>query len=357
MKIPVHNLYYMLCYAWDQLEEGNRISVGQDNFDNTTNLFAKLLISSLKHLQRTGFWKAYRTEQQEISAIRGKLLISPSLKKNVFLQGRAICEVDEFGINIMANQIIKATLRNLLKADDLDARYEDDLHIFLETLASVDDIKIHGRQFSQITISRHNRFYSFLMSLCEMIHDSWLPDPHAKGKFQMRELFQDETRMRRIFQDFIKNFYAQEQTQFPKVTGEHLYWDAVALTDGGLDYLPRMETDVSLIGPNRTMIIDTKYYAQALTEGRHGKKTVQSEHLYQLTSYLTHKALKVDHRPEGMLLYPANGKSLRLQYEIGGFKVSICTVDLSKPWSDIHSELINLLKVELDRSPTSEIAS
>ena len=32
MKIPIQNIYYLLCYAWDKLEEGEKNKVNKDNF-------------------------------------------------------------------------------------------------------------------------------------------------------------------------------------------------------------------------------------------------------------------------------------------------------------------------------------
>lgn len=117
----------------------------------------------------------------------------------------------------------------------------------------------------------------------------------------------------------------------------------IRITEGGSAYLPMMRTDISLTGKDRTLIIDTKYYAQALTVSQYGKEVIHSSNLYQLTTYLDHKQKELPHKPEGMLLYPANGKKLRLKYEIKGNLLSICTVDLSQQWEEIENELLALV--------------
>lgn len=343
MNIPVRNLYYILCYAFDNLEEGKRIEVGQDNFDNTTNLFAKLMISACNHLRSRGFWRSYKESDQELSGIKGKVLFGESLKSNRLMHGKAICLTDEFTLDVLSNQIVKATLNALLRADDLDVKYEQDLQKHVKSLDVVSDIRLNSNLFARTNINRNNQFYRFVIHLCELIFDCWLPDPKVKGKYVMRELLQDEKRMRAIFENFVKNFYAQQDTEFDKVSSETMKWDAISLTDGGSDYLPIMRTDISLRGKSRTLIIDTKYYAQALAISRYGKEVIHSSNLYQLTTYLDHKQKELSHKPEGMLLYPANGKKLRLKYEIKGNLLSICTIDLSQCWEDIENELLSLV--------------
>ncbi len=44
-----------------------------------------------------------------------------------------------------------------------------------------------------------------------------------------------------------------------------------------------------------------------------------------------------------MLLYPTVETDLQLHYELHGHRVSICTIDLSKDWRDIHSRLIDFV--------------
>jgi 5-methylcytosine-specific restriction enzyme subunit McrC len=43
MKIPVRNLYYLLCYAWDRLEEGDVVAAEQEGATELVDLFARVL--------------------------------------------------------------------------------------------------------------------------------------------------------------------------------------------------------------------------------------------------------------------------------------------------------------------------
>ena len=50
MAVPVQNIYYLLCYAWDALEEAERIDVSPEQSLTLTDLFARVLISGAGQL-------------------------------------------------------------------------------------------------------------------------------------------------------------------------------------------------------------------------------------------------------------------------------------------------------------------
>src|SRR5262249_38413889 len=128
-----------------------------------------------------------------------------------------------------------------------------------------------------------------------------------------------------------------------EVKRERIYWAAHSNDDPELQFLPAMQTDISIRQPGRTLIIDAKFYQQTL-QSNFGVETVHSTHLYQLFSYLKNLEPRrgQDATAEGMLLYPVVEKRLRLRYEVPGHTIRVCTVDLAQDWRHIRSELLDL---------------
>ena len=54
MEIPIQNIYYLLCYAWNNLEEKDLIDIKSIQSTNLADLFAKVLISGITHLLKRG---------------------------------------------------------------------------------------------------------------------------------------------------------------------------------------------------------------------------------------------------------------------------------------------------------------
>ena len=67
--------------------------------------------------------------------------------------------------------------------------------------------------------------------------------------------------------------------------------------------LPRMETDVCLRRDGRAIILDTKFYAEALKAGSYGTPRLSSANLYQIFTYLRQQSCKPGwSRPRGFAL-------------------------------------------------------
>jgi 5-methylcytosine-specific restriction enzyme subunit McrC len=152
------------------------------------------------------------------------------------------------------------------------------------------------------------------------------------------DVLRDETKMARVFEDFVRNFYRAEQQAF-SVEPLTISWDAVSLSSGGVGRLPQMRVDVFLKGEGRQIIVDTKYYASALQQF-HGNQSFHSGNLYQIFSYLKNFSMT---GAEGMLWYPQVRYQLDSLFEVQGHKVKIATVGLSKPWPMIERRLLALL--------------
>jgi 5-methylcytosine-specific restriction enzyme subunit McrC len=127
------------------------------------------------------------------------------------------------------------------------------------------------------------------------------------------------------------------------VRAPYIDWDAVPRSDKANELLPTMKTDVTLTSDERVLIIDTKYYKDALS-GQYGKR-LQSANLYQIFAYVKNYEASAgfDGEVEGMLLYPVVGEELRLEYQMSGHRVRVCTVDLAQDWRGVHEELVGLV--------------
>lgn len=106
-----------------------------------------------------------------------------------------------------------------------------------------------------------------------------------------------------------------------------------------------MHTDISLRTPGRTVIIDTKFYAEAFAS-RYETEKLRPAHLYQLTAYLRNLAAAnadSDASAAGVLLYPEVRPLPKLQYQYGPHRVTATGVDLTQDWRTIHQRLLAIV--------------
>ncbi len=66
-------------------------------------------------------------------------------------------------------------------------------------------------------------------------------------------------------------------------------------------------------------------------------------------SYLRNIETKLTHlkniESEGILLYPVVGYQLNENYMLGTHKLSVKTIDLSKPWREIEKQLFAIINI------------
>lgn len=345
MNIPIENLYFLLCYSWNKLEEKNIVQVDYNNNIDLLNLFAKVLASGLQYLNKKGLDKDYVDINEDSRVLKGKLNIQESVKRNLLQKAHVNIDYNEFSDNVLHNQILKSTIRSLLSYHDIDNKIKDLLFPFYKKLYYVNEIRIVKNDFKRIHLHRNNRFYGFLLNICEIIYDSSLINEND-GQIKFKDFSEDETKMRIIFEEFVRNFYKIEQKTY-KVKRENIKYDVTALDEQSLNYLPIMQTDISLESSSRKIIIDTKFYKEALRLNRFGKYTLHSSNLYQMAEYLRNIEMcgGLNANCEGILLYPTVNYHLNLNYEMKGHNISIRTINLNQNWTEIHKDLLALIDV------------
>lgn len=345
MQIPIENIYYILCYAWNKLEEKNIVNVTVSDHTEILNLFARILIVGMNRLLRRGIDRDYLRYGDDTQSLRGKINFQESIKRNLFVYAKAHCEYDEMDHDVIHNQILKATIRKLIYLKYLDKTYRDELIFLLRRFHHISDIDVSDAHFSRVRLHRNNLFYDFLLKICRLVLDNILVNEET-GESKFMDFIRDEKKMALVFEAFLKRFYKLEQSDF-SVISEKIRWDAEPVDEESAESLPIMETDISLESDNRKIIIDAKYYKKALVEGRFGKEIIHSGHLYQLAAYLKNMEVRggVNSKCEGILIYPAVEKELNLGYKkLLGHRVSVRTINLNQSWKKIEKDLLSFLK-------------
>ncbi|MEA3273507.1 MAG: 5-methylcytosine-specific restriction endonuclease system specificity protein McrC [Patescibacteria group bacterium] len=343
MEIPIINIYYLLCYAWDKLEEKDVVNVKEEDHTKLLDLFAKILINGMNHLIRKGLDRNYIDIKEDSKRIKGKINFNETLKRNLLVRCEISCEFDDFSYNILHNRIIKTVIGGLVRNDEVDQELRDELNKIYRLLKEIDEIRLSSKIFNAVKLNRNNYFYDFLIKVCRLIYENYLiTEETGKGKF--RDFIRDEVKMRMLFEDFVRNFYRKEQNEF-SVTRELIAWNVKAENDEDMSYMPRMETDISLKSKSKKIIVDTKYYKEAIKGQYKNKEKLISNNLYQMFAYINNIENKggLNKKCTGILLYPTVKKDLDLKYKIPNHNLQIKTINLNQEWKKIHKDLLSVI--------------
>lgn len=78
-KIPIDNIYYMLCYAWDKLDYLDRNKVGILEENDVLNLFSRIFVNEVNFIIKKGLYREYNSFEEESSIIKGKINLNKSI--------------------------------------------------------------------------------------------------------------------------------------------------------------------------------------------------------------------------------------------------------------------------------------
>ena len=344
MRIPIKNLYYLLSYAWDKLNQADNMQVSQDDYNNSLDLLARLFISGANRLLKKGLDKSYFEEADEYTGIKGKLVFNETLNRQLHKNGKTFCQFDTYTANVTKNQILKSTMRLLTKIPELDRELNSDAWACFYRFSEIDDITIEPDVYRSVAKERLSSSYKLLFDISQLLYEHASLNEES-GKFTFKDFSRDHQALASLFEKFVFNFFKKEQSKFI-VRRENISWEATPINNSDLSLLPNMQTDITLESNDNKIIIDTKFYKNA-TSTYFSKESFNSSNLYQIYSYLNN--LEKDKKNinnancSGILLYPTVDKEIDEQYQMGDHKIRLATVDLSKDWKIISQRLLSLV--------------
>ncbi|HHU96103.1 MAG TPA: 5-methylcytosine-specific restriction endonuclease system specificity protein McrC [Petrimonas sp.] len=341
MQIPIQNIYYLLCYAWNKLEEKDIVNVNEIDSTELVDLFAKVLANSCSRLLKQGLDRYYVEHEDVVMGIKGKLNFTATIKQNILPLSKTVCIYDEFDYNILHNQILKTTIEKLLRTKNLDATIKDELRKVYLKFPPISEIVIRKAMFNQIRLHRNNYHYDFILKVCQIVNENLFID-ESKGNYKFKDFTRDEKAMARLFEAFVRNFYKIETSL--SVSSDYIEWQFESDNVEDIEMLPIMRTDITLRSENRKIIIDTKYYKEAF-QTRYDKQKINSSNLYQLFSYLNNQVTdsEITRNCEGILLYPSIRDDFVYSYKYKNHKIRVMSINLNQNWQKIETDLLNIV--------------
>jgi len=339
--IPIQNVYYMLSYAFQVLNEQGYKNIATEQFNNTAELMAAILAKGIAVQIKRGLGKEYIPQTEPLSALRGKIDIAESIKTQTMLKKQMICTYDEFSVNGTMNRIIKSTVELLLRSDISKARKKE-LRKLMVYFGDVEPIDLYTVNWN-IQYNSNNQTYRLLISICYLVVKGLL-QTNSDGSTRLME-FVDEQRMCRLYEKFILEYYRKE---YPEITANasQIPWQ---LDDGIGAMLPVMQTDIMLTYKEKVLIIDAKYYTHT-TQSQFDTHTLHSGNLYQIFTYVKNKEIELaaqPHEVSGMLLYAKTDEAVlpNNSYVMSGNKISVKTLDLGCDFSEIANQLNKIVEM------------
>ncbi len=134
---------------------------------NFIDKLIKNFLNLTQNLIKSFIRKNYCSTEKSLSALKGKILLSETLKSPKLIMGNIVCKFDDFTLDILDNQLIKAALINLKPIANTNQQ-----NLIRQLLVNLENVMI--KKFPKINLERirYNRFnfrYKEVHTYCKMI--------------------------------------------------------------------------------------------------------------------------------------------------------------------------------------------
>lgn len=340
-NIWIHNIYYMLSYAFEELKKNNYEYIAREEFERIQDLFAEILYKGVSAQLKRGLHREYVNRTEDLSVLRGRLDIRGTINNQLRCRNMLRCEYDDLSENNLFNRILKATLSLLCRKRSVSPVRRAKLKQLMPFFLEVDEIDIRNIRWNSFVYQRNNQAYRMLINICYFIIDGMLMTTET-GKYRMAT-FSDE-HMCRLFERFVLEYYRVHHRELSP-NPDRIAWNICPEEATMIDFLPAMRSDIVLHRGDQTLVIDTKYYSHAMQ--RHfDKSTIHSANMYQIFTYVKNLDVEDTGKVSGLLLYAKTDEDITpdLSASFGKNRIRVKTLDLNQKFSGITQQLEELLE-------------
>lgn len=334
----------MLSYAFKELRKNNFTSVAKEKFDNIQDLFAELLFRGVSLLLKQGLHRGYVDMNDNLTTLRGKINLAETLKLRVRGSHKLNCEFDEFSENNMFNQIIGTTLDLLFKHHQIKSERRVKIKKILPFFSEVVNIDLKQVRWNTLKFDRNSLNYQLLIYLCYFLSNNYLFS-QERGNYKHIGVT-DTQKMSRLFEKFVLEYFRLEHPEL-KAASRQIDWNINKEESSAYNILPILQTDIMLSFPDRTLIIDTKYYGETM-QSKFDKRTIHSNNQNQIFTYVMNHDNSGNGKTDGMLLYAKTQEEIHPDGHITyprGNRTFYRTLDLYQDFDIIKCQLDSIAKM------------
>ena len=266
------------------------------------DVFVRLFLNEVNILIKRGIARLYQTEDENLTYLKGKLLVSQQVRHNLVMKYRHYMSYDELSTDRPENRLIRSALQ--WAVNRVQGETEHLCQELLFHFSSVPRSKTITQDMKAWQKGRHLRHYEPVRPWLEMIFNEHSPTSISGNRKMLSLLFP----MERVFEHYVA---LQLKRQFPdydistQVRQESLL-RFTPYTSDNEEKLFQLRPDLYIKHEGSVIIADTKW--KLINENLAGKKyNISEADIYQMLAY-NQTYQKHQETSEIWLIYPRSEK-------------------------------------------------
>lgn len=319
-KIGIRRALFLISYALNPKD-------WRDDIVDTTDemlINEAIAIPFIRHVRnavKRHVLHGYRTTDDSLHGIRGRLRFSDQLRRHQRLTVPVEVSYDEYSPDIIENQILLAALVKLRRLRRLPVEIQHDISRLAHALSDVTQLEFHPRQVPNVPITRLNRHYAPALALGRLMLRNRTIEL-APGAASSKSLLFD---MAAVFETFVHTALREALRLAPHEFPPSDDRRVIRLDRAGSI---RLRPDITWWAQGACALVgDIKYKRTETGDGKHAD-------LYQLLAY-TH-ATQLDN---GTLIYAHTESATATHTTIGGTTLHIEALHLHGEPTEILGEI------------------
>lgn len=341
----IKNIYYMLSYVYADLIQYDYKNIDVEEFKNIGDILSIILFKSVSKQIKRGLLKSYSKNKIETTTVRGKINIKKSISLKSNNKNELCCEFHILSINNYLNSIIKTAMYFLILSKNVSKQNKNKLKKLILLFSEVDLLDYDKIKWDKIKWDKSNKSYKSMINISYLVLNELLMTDE-NGKYEM-SMFLSEKQIYTIYEKFVFSYYKKHhQNLCPNAS--KIKWN---LDSKNNRLLPEMKSDITLTARDKVLIIDTKFYSNIMqTIKLYDSKTIHSNNLYQIFTYVKNKDVKKNGSVSGMLLYAKTDDKVNLdeKYIMSGNEIMVKTIDLTTEFKSIAKTLDKIAEDLID---------
>lgn len=219
----------------------------EKRYNSILDLYFQLFLDEVKYLLRKGLIKQYRKKSGNLNVIKGRILFTEQIRKNLIHQERAYTEHQIYDTQNLYNQVLLRAL-TILNQISHNPTIKDQIHRIRLDFPEIQEVQIDQTHFTRLKDTRKTKPYQNALQIAKMIILNYSPDIRS-GEENMLALLFD---MNKLWEEYIY-----------RVLQNDIYSDYEISFQNSEDFWERKTIRPDLVlkkkGTSEKYIIDTKW--------------------------------------------------------------------------------------------------